>query len=77
MVCGADYEPKEPQLYAVRHTADAISLRDPRPDRIEPTVVNVGEGKDSRFLSAGMQPAEVSKSVKGTAIAGSVTVSIS
>lgn len=77
MVCSADYEPKEPQLFPLRHTADATSLRDPRPDRHEPQVVSVGAGGDSPFNSSGMQPASVARPTKATGFVGTVSVVIS
>jgi hypothetical protein len=77
MVCGADYEPKEPQLFPLNYTADAVSLRDARPDRREPLVVLVGSRNDTIFTSVGMQPAPVAKPLKATASVGNVTVDIS
>lgn len=76
MVCSADYEPKEPQLFPLNIVGDAIAVQDPRPDRVEPMVVNVGAGKDSLFQSDGMMPAEVSKAIKAKGFVGTVTVTI-
>jgi hypothetical protein len=53
MVCPDDYEPKEPQLFPLRFSGDAIALRDPRPDRIEPVSVFVGTPGFSAFQSIG------------------------
>jgi len=44
MLVGPDeYEPKHPQIDPVRPGADAIALKDPRPDRNEPLKVYVGK----------------------------------
>jgi len=59
MVCPDDYEPKEPQLEPLKYRGDAIALRDPRPNRIEPVSVFVGSPGFSAFQSYG--------SVQGTA----------
>lgn len=53
MVCPDDYEPKEPQLFPLKFKGDAIALRDPRPDRIEPVSVFVGTPGFSAFQSVG------------------------
>jgi len=53
MVCPEDYEPKEPQLDPLKYRGDAIALRDPRPDRIEPVSVFVGAPGFSAFQSVG------------------------
>jgi hypothetical protein len=53
MVCPDDYEPKEPQLFPLKFKGDAIALRDPRPDRIEPVSVFVGTPGFSAFQSIG------------------------
>jgi hypothetical protein len=53
MVCPDDYEPKEPQLFPLKFKSDAIALRDPRPDRIEPVSVFVGTPGFSAFQSIG------------------------
>jgi hypothetical protein len=74
MVCSRDYEPKEPQLYPLHYTADAIALQDPRPDRIEPMTVPVGGTGDATFQSVGMQPAPVPPPILAKARLGTVTV---
>jgi hypothetical protein len=53
MVCPDDYEPKEPQLEPLRYRGDAIALRNPRPDRIEPVSVFVGAPGFTAFQSYG------------------------
>jgi len=52
-VCPEDYEPKEPQLDPLRFSADAITLDQPRPDRVEPMQVFVNAPGDSAFQSIG------------------------
>ena len=43
MLVGPDeYEPKHPQLEPIQKVVDPQALKDPRPDRIEPTTVPVG-----------------------------------
>jgi hypothetical protein len=81
MVCPEDYEPKEPQLDPLKYRGDAIALRNPRPDRIEPVSVFVGAPGFSAFQSLGsanggtnMQPYPISKAVVGVGSVGSVTV---
>jgi hypothetical protein len=81
MVCPEDYEPKEPQLDPLKYRGDAIALRNPRPDRIEPVSVFVGSPGFSAFQSLGsanggtnMQPYPISKAVVGVGSVGSVTV---
>jgi hypothetical protein len=81
MVCPEDYEPKEPQLEPLKYRGDAIALRDPRPDRIEPVSVFVGSPGFSAFQSLGsanggtnMQPYPPAKAVVGVGKVGKVTV---
>jgi len=82
MVCPDDYEPKEPQLELLRYRGDAIALRDPRPDRIEPVSVFVGAPGFSAFQSFGsarntndMRPYIVGQALIAQGVVGSVTVS--
>ncbi len=84
MVCPDDYEPKEPQLEPLRYRGDAIALRDPRPDRIEPVSVFVGSPGFSAFQSYGsvnnstdMRPYEENQPVVARGYVGSVSVDIS
>ncbi len=84
MVCPDDYEPKEPQLEPLRYRGDAIALRDPRPDRIEPVSVFVGAPGFTAFQSYGsvqggtnMQPYVQDQALIAQGVVGSVTVSIS
>lgn len=83
MVCPDDYEPKEPQLIPLRFKGDAIALRDPRPDRIEPVSVFVGSPGFTAFQSYGsvqgntnMQPYLQDKALIAQAVVGIVNVSI-
>ncbi len=83
MVCPEDYEPKEPQLDPLNYRGDAIALRDPRPDRIEPVVVYLGVPADSAFQSIGsasntvnMMPFPQQQAVQGVGQVGRVTIVI-
>ncbi len=83
LVCPDDYEPKEPQLKPLRYRGDAIALRDPRPDRIEPVSVYVGAPGFTAFQSYGsvqggtnMQPYVQDQALIAQGVVGSVTVSI-
>ena len=42
LVHKSEFEAKHPQLERQKHAADAQSLQDSRPDRLEPTTVFVG-----------------------------------
>jgi hypothetical protein len=83
MVCPEDYEPKEPQLFPLKYRGDAIALRDPRPDRIEPVVVFVGLPGNSGFQSIGsasntnnLQPFPTQRPIQGVGSVGTVTIVI-
>lgn len=52
-VCPEDYEPKEPQLEPLKYSGDAIALREPRPDRVEPVDVYIGQPGYTYFQSIG------------------------
>ena len=52
-VCPSDYEPKEPQLEPLKYKGDAIALLEPRPDRVEPVDVYVGQPGYTYFQSVG------------------------
>ncbi len=84
MVCPDDYEPKEPQLEPLRYRGDAIALKDPRPDRIEPVSVFVGAPGFTAFQSYGsargtndMRPYVVGQALIAQGVVGSVTVTTS
>jgi len=71
----SEFESKHPQLERQKHAADAQSLQDSRPDRLEPTTVFVGgagffEHNDSMQIS-NKKPPFVGLTV------GRVTVSVS
>jgi len=71
----SEFEAKHPQLERQKHAADAQSLQDSRPDRLEPTTVFVGgtgffEHNDSMQIS-NKKPPFVGLTV------GRVTVSVS
>lgn len=82
-VCPEDYEPKEPQLDPLRFVADAISLDQPRPDRVEPVDIFVGAPADSAFQSVGsafntvdMRPYPPSVDIYGLGSIGTVRIEI-
>jgi hypothetical protein len=88
MVCPDDYEPKEPQLYPLKYRGDAIALKDPRVDRVEPVTIYLGTpGFSAPFQSIGsgfsttnrtdMQPYPPQAFVAGYGFVGNVTVVIS
>jgi hypothetical protein len=88
MVCPDDYEPKEPQLYPLKYRGDAIALKDPRVDRVEPVTIYLGTpGFSAPFQSIGsgfstvnrtnMQPYPPQTFVTGYGFVGNVTVVIS
>lgn len=52
-VCPEDYEPKEPQLDPLKYRGDAIALLQPRPDRVEPVDVYIGQPGYTYFQSIG------------------------
>jgi len=75
LVHKSEFEAKHPQLERQKHAADAQSLQDSRPDRLEPTTVIVGgagffEHNDSMKIS-NKKPPFVGLTV------GRVTVSVS
>ena len=76
-VCPECYEPKHPQLEPPYSKPDPEALQNPRPDRLEPTIVFVGAPADSAFESNGMQPAtQIRELIIGSSL-GKVTVVIS
>ena len=84
MVCPEDYEPKSPQIEPLTYRGDAVALRDPRTDRIEPVVVFLGLPGDAAFNSIGsanytsgttnMQPFPAQRPVEGVGAVGTVTI---
>ena len=77
LVCPECYEPKHPQLEPPYSRPDPEALQNPRPDRIEPTIVFVGAPGDSPFESDGMTPSTISRELLIDATLGTVTVEIS
>lgn len=80
-VCPDDYEPKEPQLEPLKYRGDAIALLEPRPDRVEPVDVYVGQPGYTYFQSVGsanntinMRPYPGQTSVFGVGTIGEVLV---
>ena len=57
LVHKTEYEEKHPQLEQNPTTADAVALRDARPQEQHVVVAKIGQGADSVFSSSGMQPA--------------------
>ena len=76
-VCSECFEPKHPQLDPPYSRPDPEALQNPRPDREEPIVVQVGNPNQSLFTSNGMQPSEVNGDLIVKSRVGTVTVEIS
>jgi hypothetical protein len=67
----------DPQQDPPYSKPDPEALQNPRPDRIEPTIVFIGAPGDSPFESNGMQPAtQIRELIIGSRL-GTVTVVIS
>ena len=75
--CPECFEPKHPQLDPPYHAADPEALKNARPDREEPIVVQVGNPNQSLFTSNGMQPSQVNGDLIMKTRVGTVTVEIS
>lgn len=82
-VCPEDYEPKEPQLDPLKYRGDAIALLQPRPDRIEPVDVYVGQPGYTYFQSIGsannvinMRPYPSQDTAHGVGQIGNVRIAI-
>ena len=76
-VCPECFEPKHPQLDPPYSRPDPEALQNPRPDREEPIVVQVGNPNQSLFTSNGMQPSEVNGDLIVKSRVGRVTIVIS
>jgi len=76
-VCQECYEPKHPQLDPPYHPADPEAIKNARPARQEPIVVQVGNPNQSLFSSNGMQPSQVNGDLIMKSRVGTVTVEIS
>ena len=78
MVCPEDFEPKSPQIEPLNYRGDAIALRDPRTDRIEPVVVFLGlPGANYTSGTTNMQPFPIQRPVEGVGSVGTVTILVS
>ena len=76
LVHKSEFEPKHPQQERQRHAADAQSLKDARPGRVEPLTVFVGGGGFFEYNDS-MQPSTNNKKPLVTSTIGTVTVSTS
>ena len=76
LVHKSEFETKHPQLERQRHAADAQSLQDERPARVEPLTVFVG-GAGFFDYDDSMQPATSKKQPTVVSSIGTVTVSTS
>jgi len=70
-----EFERKHPQLERQKHASDAQSLKDARPNRIEPTTIFVG-GPGFFEYNDSMQVSNKKSPVIGLTV-GTVTVSVS
>jgi hypothetical protein len=76
LVHKSEFETKHPQLERQKHAADAQSLQDARPARVEPLIVFVG-GAGFFDYNDSMQPATDKKQPTVVSSIGTVSVSIS
>jgi len=76
LVHKSEFETKHPQLERQRHAADAQSLQDARPARVEPLTVFVG-GAGFFDYDDSMKPASNNKKPLVVSSIGTVSVSIS
>jgi hypothetical protein len=76
LVHKSEFEAKHPQQERQRHAADAQSLQDARPARVEPLTVFVG-GAGFFDYDDSMQPANNNKKPLVISSIGTVSVSIS
>ena len=76
LVHKSEFEAKHPQQERQRHAADAQSLQDARPARVEPLTVFVG-GAGFFDYDDSMQPASNNKKPLVVSSIGTVSVSIS
>ena len=74
--CPECFETKHPQLERQKHAADAQSLQDARPARVEPLIVFVG-GAGFFDYNDSMQPATDKKQPTVVSSIGTVSVSTS
>ena len=76
LVHKSEFEAKHPQLERQKHAADAQSLQDARPARVEPLTVFVG-GAGFFDYDDSMKPASNNKKPLVVSSIGTVSVSIS
>jgi hypothetical protein len=76
MVHKSEFEAKHPQLERQRHASDAQSLKDGRPDRLEPITVFVGGAGFFEYEDS-MQPSTSKKQPLVVSSIGIVSVSVS
>ena len=76
LVHKSEFETKHPQLERQKHAADAQSLQDARPARVEPLTVFVG-GAGFFDYDDSMKPASNNKKPLVVSSIGTVSVSIS
>jgi|TARA_E500000318_G_scaffold110709_1_gene126944 hypothetical protein len=75
LVHKTEYESKHPQLSPKPVAADAVALRDARPQEQHVVFVALGGGAESLFKSSGMQPATLVNDLTMKFKMGTVTVS--
>ena len=75
LVHKSEFEAKHPQLERQKHASDAQSVKDARPDRLEPMTVFVGGAGFFEYNNS-MQKSTKDSPVVGLTV-GNVTVSIS
>ena len=80
LVHKSEFEPKHPQLKRFSHRTDPQPLKQARPARTEPMVVNVGGAGDSVFTtqnSGGTQPTVTEQKLILASHVGDVTITTS
>mgnify|MGYP003677974524 CR=1 FL=1 len=75
LVHKTEYESKHPQLEKKSIKADAVGLRDARPQEQHVVFASIGRGADAVFLSNTMQPATQINDLIMDFTIGTVTVS--
>jgi|TARA_R110000803_G_scaffold88091_1_gene155066 hypothetical protein len=75
LVHKTEYEEKHPQLSPKPVAADAVALRDARPQAQSVVVASISKGAESVFSSSGMQPATLVNDLTMAFKMGTVTVS--
>ena len=75
LVHKTEYEEKHPQLEQNPVAADAVALRDARPQGPSVIFASVGQGADSVFSSLGMQPSTLVQNLTMRFELGTVVVS--